>query len=221
MYTRKITSFLVWGLCILIPIQVQATTNYVIDPYEKIPYVDNETSLGVQVVDYIPHEILAFEVPLYVTCAVVDLESDVIVPTEYSIHNLSQMGDEAIDIAVTKLTVTTRDTKTYWEFIDTEIKSENQINLSIGGVPVLLSEGESKDLDLTESIFYNKNDSKFTIIEPNQTLEIPLVGVVMTTIRDDIDDATAVAQFTVKYTISMLDQDGDPVGIYYEGPTKD
>lgn len=193
---------------------VGSKASEVLDPYEKIPYVEGETSLGVQVVDSIPSEILQFEVPLYVTMAVIDTKESVLTPSDYGITNLSGMDT---DIAVIWVEATARSTKDYWDFVGTEddINDDNQMALNVGGMPIELVDGETVKLDLIDSVFYNKDEKKFIPIKVDEKRVMNLEGRVKSAVRTN---KPAVAQFSLKYTVSQLDESGDPVGVYYEGP---
>lgn len=228
---RKIISIFMLGILVLSSVNVEATnsTSSVIDPYARIPYVDGETSLGVQVVDSTPSDTLSFEVPLYVTMAVADLDGDVIVPDEYGITNFSQdPNNTGVDIAVVWVEATSRSTNSYWNFVETltevddvdegeEQNIDNEMVLNIGGIPVVIDGDEPTLLDLHNSVFYNNEESKYVPIAYEDRVQLDIVGKVKPSLRTADDSKTAVAQFSIKYTVSQLDESGEPVGVYYEG----
>lgn len=214
---RKYSMFiLALVMAFTVPLQVSA-----VDPYEKIPYVEGETSLGLQVVDSLP-ESLSFEVPLYVTTAAIDMESEVLAPKNYYIKNTSvNHMSEGVDIAVIKVTTTAHDTKNYWNFVQGAVEEVNDMAFTIGNMPIVVDDTQEVELDLTDSVFYNKGTGKFTKIAYNEMIIIPIAANVKATLRSELENTSAVAQFSIKYTVSLLDENDDPVGVYYEGPTID
>lgn len=138
-------SLLIIGGLLIAPIEVSAiSSEKMIDPYIDIPYVDGETSLGVQVVESVPSDTLSFEVPLYVTMAVEDLNEQVILPDNYGITNLStnHLG-QGVDMAVIWVEATPRSTNDYWKFVEETPELENEMQFNIGGIPVVVDGGES------------------------------------------------------------------------------
>lgn len=221
------TSVAIIVMCILWPIVTHAsilgdesyisTTNT--DQYADIPYVDGETSLGVQVIEELSGYHISFEVPLYVTMAVLDLEEDVVAPNNYNIYNFSMdnTGQRFLDVAVVAITAIKHDTFDYWTFTDEEIIDDNQMNLSVGGVPIVLGNYDNSILDLSNSIFYNNNAETFQLIYYGEGLNIPIVGSVKPALRAGADE-TAVAQFRLCYTVSAVIDGETPLGMLYEGP---
>lgn len=224
---KNLIGFIVlWSIIV---VQIAATTSSVIvsyasnqnviDPYEKIPYVDDATSLGLQVIDSLPEATLAFEVPLYITVAVADLEEEVIAPNNYGITNLSQDSyNEGVNMAVIWVEATPRTSKTYWKFVDTLTDQDDEMTLSIGGVPIVIEGDESVYLDLNNSVFYNKEEKMYIPIAYQERVQLDIIGKVNSSLRVDDASSTAVAQFSIKYIVSQLDESGEPVGVYYEGP---
>lgn len=193
-------------------------SNTTVDPYSKIPHVEGETSVGLQVVEDVPAETLAFEVPLYITTAVVDLEEEVLVPDNYGITNLSVgRSGYGVDMAVVGLTVTAKSTNDYWSYTDGTLLDNDEMHLQVGGISITVNPDEILELDLTDSVFYDKETKKFRVINYNEYLQIPIVGKVLAGVRTESGDSKAVAQFTLKYTVSLLDESKDPVGLLYEG----
>lgn len=194
-------------------INMELASSSVIDPYSEIPLIDGETSVGLQVIDPLPQ--LAFEVPLYVTMAVTDTNSNVVVPNNYGITNLSTGNDgSGLDVAVVRMNVTPRSTQSYWNFITGDVGNENDMELTIGGTPVVFETGESSYLDLTNSVFYDSNVGKYIAIGFEEQIMAPVVGLVQPAVRTV---KQAVAQFSIRYTVSQLDNSGNPVGAFYEG----
>lgn len=192
----------------------------VIDPYRGIPVVPGETSVGLQVTETLPSQ-LSFEVPLYITAAVVDGQSEVIVPDNYGIKNntINSNSDE-IEIAVTKVLLTAFSTKDYWTLTNYEPTLENEMQITLGGIPLIDPTEDGVLMDLTDSMFYDKETEKFNPIPYGVEWNIPIVANVLNTFRLS-ENQKAVAQFKVEYSVSLLDTNGEPIGvdIFYEGDT--
>lgn len=219
---KKFVSTAVVLILVLLPLQVCATGT-VVDPYANIPMVDGETSVGLQVVENSTGETLSFEVPLYITSAIVDTEEEVLVPNNYGITNLSVDNyGKGVDMAVVAIETTAHATTGYWEFIDGVAVDDNQMYFTVGGIPITVEYDETIMLDLTDSIFYDSSTEKFQVIEYQEYLNIPILGKVKAALRtSENGEQKAVAQFSLKYTVSLLDGNQNPVGVLYEGSYPD
>lgn len=171
---------------------------------------------------------LSFEVPLYVTMAVVDQKTQVVTPDNYGIFNTS--GDGAgnaakFDIGVIGVSFTKLPGSTYNTTGSTAPATATDIKLSIGGVwmPALNAAG-ALDVDLGDTAsytgatgvtaLYQQGAGKPEPISPNTFFKLPITGEVTAAQRNN---NAAVAQFKVNYTVAALDDDGNPIGAVYTG----
>lgn len=191
----------------------------VIDPYKDIPVIDDKTSVGVQVTDTDPASI-SFEVPLFITAAIMDGQASLLVPDNYAIKNTTtNYSSQGGEIAVTQVQISRIDGSSDWTLVTDTPTQDGQMQVTIGGITMREPTQDLTYLDLTDSIFYDKNAQQFAKIQYNQVVDIPIVANVLPKIR--LRALSAVAQFRIHYTISLLDLNGDPigVGVFYEGDT--
>lgn len=179
---------------------------------------------------------LSFEVPLYVTMAVVDNQNKVVTPDNYRIYNTTRVDPDnyqtAWDIGITGVSFTKLPGSTY-KTIDNattfDAGKKDEIKLSIGGVWMpALGSAATATVDLTNAAnydgtvntpLYNQADGKPTPIKGGQFLALPINGEV----RPDTRTASAAAaQFKVTYMVSALDKNtGKPIGNPYAGNHSD
>lgn len=192
----------------------------VIDPYRDIPLVPGETSVGLQVTETLPNAI-SFEVPLYITAAIIDGKSDVVVPDNYGIKNTTiNSNSKEIVIAVTKVMLKAHPTMGEWTLTGKTPSTDDELQINLGGIPLIDATEDGVLMDLTNSIFYNKDTEQFIPIPYGEELNIPIVANVLDTFRIS-ENQKAVAQFKIYYSVSVLDTNGEPIGldIFYEGDT--
>lgn len=159
---------------------------------------------------------ISFEVPLYVTLAVINNTTDVQAPNNYKIKNTSQQPDTKI--GVTQMVFEKLQGSTY-NTVDTDTAAtngnNNDIYLTIGGLkmPALTNAGsQSVDVKGTGSVFYEAN--KYKAIAPQGEFDVTIVGKVKSAARQN---EKAAAQFRVIYQVSPLDAQGNPLGYTYAG----
>ena len=233
---EKTTNRLLWAALALVALSgVTALAAPVSNPPsgilpQDIPFstpAPGETLVGVQVTRQDPQK-LTFEVPLYMTVAVVngagDTDATVVCPTAYAIKSttVSADGTEA-DIAVTGMAVKGAAGGS-WSLAQGTPTGPNSIGLSIGGVrlpDVAKGDGEVKPVDLKAagSLFYTTGTQKYTPI-PNDNigLTLPIQGFLPAGTKVTADKAPT-PQFRCIYTVSLLDKIGAPIGVLYDGPS--
>lgn len=160
---------------------------------------------------------VSFTVPLYVTLAVVANDADVKTPDNYQITNTSNGGNPSNDykIGVTavsfeKLSATGFNTVA----AEGSVAADTDIYLTIGGLamPAMNSQDTKAVTTTTASAFGESNAPK--PIDVNASMALPITGKVTNAARQGT--ATA-AQFRVRYTISLLSNGTDPLGLVYAG----
>lgn len=196
---------------------------------QDIPFntpAPGETLVGVQVTRQDP-QTLTFEVPLYMTVAVVNgaggVDATVVCPTAYAIKSTTVAADNTpADIAVTGMAVKGA-TGGSWSLAQGTPTGPNSIGLSIGGVrlpDVAKGDGGLKPVDLKAagSMFYTAG--KYTPV-PNDNigLTLPIEGFLPAGTKVTADKAPT-PQFRCIYTVSLLDTNKAPIGVLYGGPSK-
>lgn len=203
-----------------------------------------ETALGVKATGT-DIRTLSCEIPLYMTMVVVDNKAEVYTPSNYTILNTSQdatmrsNGIAVVDMTLTRINQNAEAGKAY-EIADitNQTLAENQIRLSIGGVAMPTFTGNS-DVEtvqifnpdynykgISSTIFTADNafisyqtdgNPTFRKITGTNPLNLAVEAEVSQTVREEWG-GQAVPQYKVKYTISPLDINGNPIGVVYEGP---
>ena len=189
-----------------------------------------QTIVGVQTADKTP-ENLSISVPLYLTVAATRDSNNtpqVVAPDGYVLRNTTQsVSDGSIpDIAVTGVEVQSVPDGT-WSLTTQTPTGNEQIKLTIGGLTLPeVAAGTPNpvpaDMLAATSSFYDKESGKFMPIrggEPARGMNLPIEGELPSDYQPT--EERAAAQFRIKYTVSMLDASGKPIGVYYEGPGKD
>lgn len=185
-----------------------------------------ETTVGVQTVDIDPAR-LSFTVPLYLTVAATqdaDGVPQVIAPDGYLLRNTTGSVPDGSypEIAVSGVRVHSVPGGTWSLAANPEAQKE--ISLTIGGLPLpaLAAGGGPVDAALTaaESEFYDYEAGTLKPIPggpaaPGKNLTV--VGALSADFTPE--EKRAAAQFRITYTVSLLDEGGQPVGVFYEGPT--
>ena len=189
------------------------------DPTEKEIEANSDTTIAIFETEIDPTNV-SFEVPLYVTLAAVNNQTNVVVPDNYGITNTSDGGEVTHGIGVTAMEFTKLEGSTFSTVQESSVTSQYNIRLSIGNVlmPAMSAAGtkavdfSKKDDDGSEVAFITS--TKPTKIEAGKTLDLPIKGTVQSATRTSGD---AVAQFKVTYIVSALDAAGDPIGAPYAG----
>lgn len=189
-----------------------------------------KTSVGVQTADLAP-ESLSYTVPLYLTVAAAKSaagEPTVVVPMNYSMKNTTGSTFEGRypGIAVTDVEVQAVESGT-WS-LRQQPASGKEIMLSIGGLvlpDVNAGNTQMKAADITgsDNSFYDLQNKVFKIFPGGpgaKAQNLPIAGSLPTGF-DPAHEEGAAAQFRVKYTVSLLDAGGEPVGVSYDGPSED
>lgn len=185
-----------------------------------------KTMVGVQTADLDPAS-LSFTVPLYLTVAATEDSTGsprVIVPDGYLLRNTTGSVPDGTypEIAVSGLQVHSVPGGS-WS-LAADPAADKEISLTIGGLPLpdLARGGASVAADLTaaESEFYDPTAGTLKPIlggpaAPGKNL--PVAGALWDGFTPG--EEQAAAQFRITYTVSLLDEGGQPVGVHYEGPT--
>lgn len=177
---------------------------------------NGSTTIGIMQAKVDPSN-MSFEVPLYVTMAVVDDDAVVKVPTNYSIKNTTtpDAGKEQYqNIGVVGMSFEKLGSSTF-NTVAANPTDNADIVLSIGGVvmPTLSSAGVSPVT--LGGVFVDSGKPKpIPVTVGANELNLPLVGTVASATRAE---AATVAQFKVKYTLSMLSSTGEAMGSVYAG----
>ncbi len=182
---------------------------------------------------------VSFEVPLYVTMAAIDGETDLIVPENYSITNTSAKlvgaggvnelnSADAFDIAVIKMDFSKLAGSTY-NTVASGGGAKGMV-LTVGGATMpALSEAGTESVDLKSAANKFHDGSKFVAIPAidktvdNVTITPELVLPIVATLgapAEITENAGAAAQFKITYTVSALDGDGNLMGSVYAGDDK-
>lgn len=189
------------------------------EPFTGIPEEPGKTVAGVQVSKAVSDH-LSFEVPLYVTMAAVE-GPELLCPGNYSIRNTSKAPDgSAAAIAVTGLTVQKAPGST-WTLADVPV-SGRQLSFSVGKVPLPeLPDDNWKPVNIkvADSAFYSVDSGQYRPI-PSTGLLLPLEGRLPAGWSPE-SKAGAAAQFRLRYSVSLLDKGGNPIGVVYQGPVKE
>lgn len=185
-----------------------------------------KTAVGVQTVDVNP-ENLSFTVPLYLTVAAVSDSTGtprVVVPDGYLLRNTTGSAPDGSfpDIVVTKMEVQGVTGGT-WS-LKAAPGAGKDIRLSIGGLVLPdIKAGNITPIPVetntTNNSFYDTGTGKYRPIPGGEgTLTLPIAGSLASGFVPG--EKRASAQFRIRYTVSLLDGKGVPVGISYEGPSK-
>lgn len=189
-----------------------------------------KTTVGVQTVDMAPSS-LSYTVPLYLTVAAAaglpGSPPKVVTPEGYSLKNTTDSIQDGTypGIVVSKVEVQGIADGT-WS-LRSAPASGQEISLSVGGLTlpdVDAGNVQFKEAAITanDNSFYDTATKKFLKIPGGpdaEALVLPVAGTLPDTFVPT--DVKAAAQFRIKYTVSLLDSAGDPVGISYDGPSKE
>lgn len=178
----------------------------------------SDTTVSIMQAKINPYNV-SFTVPLYMTMAVMASDTHVKVPDNYYITNTTKADGSApadsTNIGVTDMTFEKLTNSTYNTVSQTAPTGAQDIHLSIGGLvmPALSAPGTSP---VTLSGVLGTAQTP-TPIKTTTPLKLDIVGDVSSTKRDE---AKAVAQFRVRYTVSLLSTAGAPLGLVYAGDDK-
>lgn len=188
-----------------------------------------KTAVGVQTADMDPQN-LSFTVPLYLTVAAVSDKAGspgVIVPEGYLLRNTTSSTPDGSypGIVVTKLDVQGVAGGT-WS-LKGDPTARKDIRLSVGGLvlpDVNAGKGTPKSVETNaaDNSFYDAGTGKYRPIPGGpgaEALVLPVAGSLSPGFVPG--EERAAAQFRIRYTVSLLDGQGAPVGISYEGPAKE
>ena len=170
---------------------------------ETINGSDGGTTFGIIQTTTTPANV-SYELPLYVTMAVVSNQGEAVMPTSgYKIKNLAAAG--GYGIKVTNMTVEKLAGSTFDLVASGNLVAATDIYLKVGGaeLPVLNTAAQPTDVTLTGS------DLETATIAPQAEFPSPLEGKVLSTVRTAAD---AAAQFKIVYTVSAVDTDGTVLG---------
>lgn len=194
-----------------------------------VPTQEGKTAVGVQTVDVAPTS-LSYTVPLYLTvAAAADMSggSRLVVPEGYSLRNTTGSAPDGSypDIVVTDVEVRGIPGGT-WS-LRAQPASGKELSLSVGDLVLPdVNAGNTKpqqaDLKGSSNSFYDSVNGAYRQIPggpESAAVPLPIDGALAPGFTPG--DAKAAAQFRIKYTVSLLDRNGNPVGISYEGPSKE
>lgn len=184
-----------------------------------------QTAVGVQVTGA-NVDVLSYEVPLYVTLAVVDNggQTEVICPDAdaYYIENTSPTRPDGQEtaVAVTEVTVSSVPGGT-WDLVTGTPDAAGEVALTIGDLALPAVEagtGTSSTVEIAQSAdsaFY-ADQAYVKLTGNNRQLSLPITGEAVGL----GEESKPAAQFKLRYTVSLLDADGDPIGVFVENPTR-
>lgn len=194
-----------------------------------VPTQKGKTTVGVQTADMAPTS-LSYTVPLYLTVAAaagLDGGPRVVTPEGYSLKNTTGSVPDGSypDIVVTNVEV--RGIAGGKWSLRAAPASDKQIRLSVGGLVLPeVNAGSTKAVNAAiqsgNNCFYNATDKKFLPIPGGpggKALSLPIEGALPSVFIPT--DEGAAAQFRIKYTVSLLDGAKNPIGISYDGPSKE
>lgn len=186
-----------------------------------------KTAVGVRTVNINPAS-LSVTVPLYLTVAAIsdaDGNSRIVAPDGYLMRNTTGSAPDGTypEIAVTAVKV--RGVKDGTWSLKNKPQSGKEVRLSVGGLilpEVSAGSGEAVQADITapDNLFYDSAAKVFRPIPggPSQEgLILPVTGLLGAGFK--AGEERAAAQFRISYTVSLLDEGGQPVGISYDGPS--
>lgn len=186
-----------------------------VGPTDAEREANSDTTISIMQAKVDPSNV-SFTVPLYVTMAVVDNDAAVKVPANYAIANTtpSDLGAaEHTNIGVTAMSFEKLTDSTFNTVADAaSVSADTDIHLTIGGMDMpALSTATVSAVTLGGALG--------TVADPTEiaagaTQALAITGAVTSAERTE---ASAVAQFRVKYTISLLSSTGDPLGAVYAG----
>ena len=164
-----------------------------------------------------------FEVPLYVTVAAVQGSSRVLAPASGSYYIANGKGAKS-DIGVLKMSIEKVPGAT-WDTVEGTPQTAREIRLSIGDyvMPTLGKGTEKKTVSIYDALkdtTFTKKDKRngnivYQAIRPGEKRDLDIQGTV--TSEAGRTDQTAAAQFRITYFVSVLDENGLPVGNVYVG----
>lgn len=181
---------------------------------DNSPTGDEHTTFGIMEAERDPANV-EFEVPLYVTMAVVSGDTNVRTPRGYNITNRAATG--GYSIGVTSMSI---EAVGGWNTVATTAAIDNatKIVLSIGGCTMPAAAVGLGRVPVTlAGDFVTGTNPK--VIAPQESLStdangMTIAGTVQNTARTD---KRAAAQFRIRYTVAALDNTGAPLGAVYVG----
>lgn len=181
---------------------------------DNSPTGDQHTTFGIMEAAQDPTNV-QFEVPLYVTMAVVSGEANVRTPQGYNITNRAAAG--GYSIGVTSMSIESIGT---WTTVATAaaVDSATKIFLSIGGATMpATAVGTGRELVTLAGDFGTA--AAPTPIAPQASLSTAVNGMAITgTVQAATrTDKRAAAQFRIRYTVAALNGAGAPLGAVYVG----
>lgn len=156
---------------------------------------------------------MSYTIPLYVTMAVANMDTDVKVPTNYDIVNTTAVDDKGKQpsIGVTQMSFEKLSTSGYNTVVGAPATA-NDIQLTIGGetMPALSTQGAADPWAPKGAVLVENGAPKKII----GTQNLAIKGTVTAAARSDLPTA---AQFRLKYTVSLIDASGHALGAVYAG----
>lgn len=178
------------------------------------PTGDQHTTFGIMEATRNPENV-QFEVPLYVTMAVVSNDGNARTPQGYNIRNTAAVG--GYSIGVTSMSIEALGT---WSTVATaaEVDSATKIMLSIGGCTMPAASNGTGARQVTLAGDFGTAGA-LTSIAPQASLStaangMAIAGTVQAAVRTD---QKAAAQFRIRYTVAALNDAGEPLGAVYVG----
>ena len=181
---------------------------------------DADTIIGIMEAKVNPGQ-ASFEVPLYIVAAAVKGSDELICPTGYGIKNTGSREMGVVKFSIERLNTTEHGG---WKIAapGSVVREAKTMTLTIGdiGMPALDDNKMYADIDIkaSDNVFYDAAGARYKQIEVNGILDLPLSGTVDGS--RVISDVKAVPQFKVTYTVSALDENGQPIGNVYVGNNK-
>lgn len=178
----------------------------------------------------------SFEVPLYVITAAIKDQTKLVCPDGYDIKNTAGLNN-GNSIGVLSVTVDRLSGATWNTVQDAAPTGEKDVKLTIGDLtlPTVNQTTTSATINIKNtaaahtSAFYDNDNSRVRLIGSGKTLSeaaggvaetnptykgLGITGVIATKNRADTE---AVAQFRIRYVISVFDNAGNAIGSTYVG----
>lgn len=178
---------------------------------------------------------VSFTVPLFVTMAAVHGETELVVPTNYSITNTSKESaanaDDAFDIAVIGMDFTKLQKASYSTVASGG--DNKSLVLTLGDLVMPTITEDTTDAEVTKAVdivgqtsdFYDVFSTavgakkEFRLIKENETFDITIAGT-LGALANITANVAAIPQFKIQYVVSGVTEDGDIIGAVYAGDDK-
>lgn len=207
-------------------------------PANNNPTGDGHTTIGIMEFTTNVGQ-ASFEVPLYVTTAAIKDQTKLVCPDGYDIKNTAG-SNNGNSIGVLSVTVDRLPGATWETVQDAAPTGDKEVKMTIGDLtlPTVNNTIASATIDIRQSApahtsaFYDNVNDRVRLIGSGKTLSeaagevaetnptykgLSIIGVIAA--KDRANTAAAV-QFRIRYVISALDAEGNPVGSIYVGDNK-